>query len=122
MSNTGKNIILQQTASRQVLTTPKREALKLYRDVFRTAKKFRGLKTPTGEDMYTQIIKSARTEFEASKFETDPTTIARNLVVARDYLMNINYRISTPNISRKQHDELMKETSRDEDKNFVFKE
>lgn len=68
----------------QLLTT-KREALSLYRAVWRASFLF-VWKNEKGEDWKTLIRESARKEFEAGRHETDPEIINKLLLTGRDYL------------------------------------
>tara|TARA_B100000482_G_scaffold3050_1_gene2817 strand:- start:57 stop:335 length:279 start_codon:yes stop_codon:yes gene_type:complete len=67
-----------------VLTT-KREALSLYRAVWRASFLF-VWKNEKGEEWRDVIRESARKEFEAARHETDPEMITRLLLTGRDYL------------------------------------
>ncbi|BBN18682.1 hypothetical protein MPTK1_8g04550 [Marchantia polymorpha subsp. ruderalis] len=65
------------------ITSTRREVLALYRDVLRVLRIF----TWPNDDgvMWKDVLKlSARREFEAARFEKDPETITRLLVVGRD--------------------------------------
>jgi len=78
-----------------VLTT-RREALSLYRSIWRATALFtwstadaKGAASPSpmscsGEPWRDALRRSARQEFEASRFERDPVMVARMLVVGRD--------------------------------------
>ena len=68
----------------EVLTT-KREALSLYRAVWRASFLF-VWKNEKGEEWRDVIRESARKEFEAARHETDPEMITRLLLTGRDYL------------------------------------
>ena len=68
----------------EVLTT-KREALSLYRAVWRASFLF-VWKNEKGEEWRDVIRESARKEFEAARHEKDPEMITRLLVTGRDYL------------------------------------
>jgi hypothetical protein len=67
-----------------VLTT-RREALSLYRAVWRASFLF-VWKNEKGEEWRDIIRESARKEFEAARHEKDPEMITRLLVTGRDYL------------------------------------
>ena len=80
-------------ASSAILTT-RREALSLYRSIWRATALFTWsttadpkaspLSPTTGEPWRDALRRSARQEFEASRLERDPVAIARMLVVGRD--------------------------------------
>lgn len=68
---------------RQRLTSTKREALALYRDIFRASRFF--LWTNEKGILWRDILRAnARREFEEARFERDPEVIARLLVGGRD--------------------------------------
>jgi len=68
---------------RQRLTSNRREALALYRDIFRASRFF--LWTNEKGILWRDILRAnARREFEEARFETDPEVIARLLVGGRD--------------------------------------
>ena len=67
-----------------VLTT-KREALSLYRAVWRASFMF-VWKNERGVEWKEVIRESARKEFEAARHERDPEMVARLLLTGRDYL------------------------------------
>jgi len=67
------------------LLTTRREALSLYRDVWRASFLF-VWKNDKGEDWRDVIRESTRKEFDAARVETDPEIVARLLVTGRDYL------------------------------------
>ena len=68
----------------EVLTT-KREALSLYRAVWRASFMF-VWKNERGVEWKEVIRESARKEFEAARHERDPEMVARLLLTGRDYL------------------------------------
>jgi hypothetical protein len=72
-----------ERAARARLLTSRREALSLYREVLRYSNLFvwRDEKGRVWRDV---IRQSARAEFEAARYETDPELVARMLVTARD--------------------------------------
>lgn len=65
------------------VTTTRREVLSLYRDVLRASRIFTW-PNEQGVPWRNVLRMSARREFEAARFEKDPETIARLLVVGRD--------------------------------------
>nr|ADE76613.1 unknown [Picea sitchensis] len=68
---------------RQRLTSTRREALALYRDILRASRFF--LWTNEKGIPWRDILRAnARREFEEARFETDPEVIARLLVGGRD--------------------------------------
>ena len=68
----------------EVLTT-RREALSLYRAVWRASFLF-VWRNEKGEEWRDIIRESARKEFEAARHERDPEMVARLLLTGRDYL------------------------------------
>mmetsp|Transcript_14372 Transcript_14372/g.36396 ORF Transcript_14372/g.36396 Transcript_14372/m.36396 type:complete len:95 (+) Transcript_14372:113-397(+) len=72
---------------------PNREALRLYREVLRTAKCFYW-PNDDGEQWSVVLRRNARKEFEAAREETDPLIIARLLVVGRDCLHEVQHRFN----------------------------
>eukprot|EP00898_Chlorokybus_atmophyticus_P001965 jgi/Chlat1/276/Chrsp1S03162 len=67
------------------LYTLRREALALYRDVLRLARLFTW-PDEQGRPWREVIETSARTEYEAARFEKDPEVVGRLLVQGRDYV------------------------------------
>ena len=65
--------------------TTKREALSLYRAVWRASFMF-VWKNERGVEWKDVIRESARKEFEAARQERDPEMVARLLLTGRDYL------------------------------------
>ena len=65
--------------------TTKREALSLYRAVWRASFMF-VWKNERGVEWKEVIRESARKEFEAARHERDPEMVARLLLTGRDYL------------------------------------
>ena len=65
--------------------TTKREALSLYRAVWRASFMF-VWKNERGLEWKEVIRESARKEFEAARHERDPEMVARLLLTGRDYL------------------------------------
>lgn len=65
-----------------------REALRLYREVLRTAKAFYW-NNEQGQPWSEILAKSARAEFEAARHEKDPLVIARMLVIGQDAVMQM---------------------------------
>jgi len=74
----------REASPSEVLTT-KREALSLYRAVWRASFLF-VWRNEKGEEWRDVIRESARKEFEASRHEKDPEMVARLLLTGRDYL------------------------------------
>lgn len=70
---------------------PNKEALRLYRDILRTCKRFT-FPNEQGEPWGVVLARSARAEFEQARHETDPEMIARMLVVGTDSVMQIQHR------------------------------
>mmetsp|Transcript_1278 Transcript_1278/g.2829 ORF Transcript_1278/g.2829 Transcript_1278/m.2829 type:complete len:196 (-) Transcript_1278:34-621(-) len=76
----------EQDANRPAaLLTTRREAIHLYRFVWRCSRLFVHTKEDTGEVWRDVLRKSAREEFEAARHETDPEIVTRLLVAGRDY-------------------------------------
>lgn len=69
--------------TRQRLTSTRREALSLYRDVLRAARFF-AWADPRGVPWRDVLRENARREFEAARFETDPEVVTRLLIGGRD--------------------------------------
>lgn len=65
------------------LTTSRREALALYREILRTTQLFTWT-NEQGVPWRDLLRESARMEYEQARYETDPEVIARLLVVGRD--------------------------------------
>jgi len=65
------------------LTTSRREALALYREILRTTRLFTWT-NEQGVPWRDLLRESARMEYEQARYETDPEVIARLLVVGRD--------------------------------------
>jgi len=61
------------------------ESIRLYRDILRTTRMFIWT-NEAGEKWCNILNKNARKEFEQSRYERDPTIIARLLFVGRDCL------------------------------------
>ena len=74
----------REASPSEVLTT-KREALSLYRAVWRASFLF-VWRNEKGEEWRDVIRESARKEFEAARHEKDPEMVARLLLTGRDYL------------------------------------
>jgi len=75
------------------MTTPTKEAIRLYRDILRTVKLFR-FTTDGAKRWDEKLAQSARNEFEAHRYEKDPQTIAQLLVQGRDSLQQIHLKIA----------------------------
>ncbi|CAM6098609.1 unnamed protein product [Calypogeia fissa] len=65
------------------ITTTRREVLSLYRDIWRATRVFTWA-DEQGVPWKDVLRLSARREFEAAKFERDPETVAKLVVVGRD--------------------------------------
>ncbi|TFJ80387.1 hypothetical protein NSK_008294 [Nannochloropsis salina CCMP1776] len=70
---------------------PNREALRLYREILRTARRFYW-PNDEGEPWREVLRREARKEFEQARAEKDPLIIARLLVVGRDCVMQTQYK------------------------------
>lgn len=70
-------------AARWRLTSTRREALSLYRDILRATRFFTWM-DERGELWRDRLRENARREFEEARFETDPEVVARLLVGGRD--------------------------------------
>jgi Complex 1 protein (LYR family) len=92
-------------------STRRKEALSLYREIWRTAKHFHWADTTattttttthgvhqgstgTGEPWNKRLQQQARREFEEARHETDPLVIARLLVTGRDCVQQIQNRFN----------------------------
>mmetsp|Transcript_8534 Transcript_8534/g.12575 ORF Transcript_8534/g.12575 Transcript_8534/m.12575 type:complete len:111 (+) Transcript_8534:30-362(+) len=73
--------------------TSRKEALSLYREIWRTTKAFHWC-DERGTPWVTRLRQEARKEFEASKEETDPLLIARMLVTGRDCVQQIQHKFN----------------------------
>ncbi|KAG0569995.1 hypothetical protein KC19_6G131100 [Ceratodon purpureus] len=65
------------------LTTSRREALALYREILRTTRLFTWT-NEQGVPWRDLLRESTRLEYEQARYETDPEVVARLLVVGRD--------------------------------------
>mmetsp|Transcript_5577 Transcript_5577/g.7805 ORF Transcript_5577/g.7805 Transcript_5577/m.7805 type:complete len:91 (-) Transcript_5577:18-290(-) len=83
----------------QVFVSPRREALRLYRDVLRVARQLDFINPSTNRSWKDTIHESARKEFEIARFERDPETIARLITVGRSCLNEVKEKIAI-----KQHE------------------
>ncbi|KAL1190070.1 hypothetical protein V5N11_033374 [Cardamine amara subsp. amara] len=69
--------------NRRRLTSTRREALSLYRDIFRATRFF--MWTDSKGILWRDLLReNARKEFEAARFETDPEVITRLLIGGSD--------------------------------------
>jgi len=73
------------------LTTTRREALSLYREIMRITALF-DWPNERGEPWRDVLRKSARQEFEEARYEQDPEVINRLLVVGRDAVGRVSER------------------------------
>jgi hypothetical protein len=69
------------------------EALRLYREVIRTAKHFTWA-DKDGVPFSEKLIKSARKEFEQARYEKDPELIARLLIGGREAMEKVTDRMA----------------------------
>ncbi|EPS74343.1 hypothetical protein M569_00415, partial [Genlisea aurea] len=88
---------------RRRLTSTRREALSLYRDVLR-ATRFFTWPDPRGVPWRDVLRANARKEFEDARFETDPEIITRLLIGGRDAVQT-----AVDNLIEKQKQQLEKE-------------
>ncbi|GAA0185540.1 hypothetical protein LIER_32828 [Lithospermum erythrorhizon] len=73
----------KELLTRQQLTTTRRDALSLYRDILRATRFFTWVDSKGV--LWRDILReNARKEFEASRFETDPEVINRLLIGGND--------------------------------------
>ena len=70
---------------------PNREAIRLYREICRTCKRFYW-PNEKGEIWGKILQENARKEFEEARYEKDPLIVARLLVVGRDSLLQVQYK------------------------------
>ena len=75
-------------------TTRRTEALSLYREILRTAKHFHWADPKTGKPWNLLLKQQARSEFEASRQETDPLIIARMLITGRDCVQQVQLKFN----------------------------
>jgi Complex 1 protein (LYR family) len=68
-----------------MVTSVKKESLKLYRDILRASRKFTW-SNQQGEKWSRILQVNARKEFEQASFERDPEILARLLMVGRESL------------------------------------
>jgi len=84
------------------MTTPRREALRLYRDIVRVANKFTHT-NEKGVPWRTVLLQSARKEYDEARYEMDPETIARLLIVGRDCVMQVQEQIANKKLDALQN-------------------
>lgn len=95
----------EELLARQRLTSTRREALSLYRDILRASRFFmwpdsRGV-------LWRDVLReNARKEFEAARFEKDPEIVARLLIGGRDAVES-----TLEKLAEKQRQQLEKECS-----------
>jgi hypothetical protein len=78
-----------------MLTSSRREVLKLYRHVWRMTRHF-DYPNEKGELWRDVLRRSAREEFEASKYLTDPEEILRKIIIGNEALAQLEERVSYP--------------------------
>eukprot|EP00741_Cyanophora_paradoxa_P020730 tig00021293_g20010.t1 len=78
------------------LTTTNKEAVRLYREIVRTARHFTW-PDKDGVPWGVKLIQNARKEFEEAREERDPEIINRLLLVGRDCLMEVQNRVRVKN-------------------------
>ncbi|XP_021894538.1 uncharacterized protein LOC110812156 [Carica papaya] len=87
------------------LTSTRREALSLYRDIIRASRFF--MWTDTRGILWRDILReNARKEFEDARFETDPEIITRLLIGGRDAVQS-----ALENLAEKQRQQIEKQRS-----------
>ena len=91
---------------------PRRESLLLYRQVLKFSREFYWL-NERGEEWGDKIRKSARSEFEAARFEKDPFLIGQMIVTSKDAINKVREKLI------KKYDETNKQLINGD---FVFKE
>lgn len=72
-----------ESSTRRRLTSTRREALSLYRDVLRATRYF-VWPNPQGVTWRDVLRENARKEFDHARFETDPEVVTRLLIGGRD--------------------------------------
>mmetsp|Transcript_11771 Transcript_11771/g.18087 ORF Transcript_11771/g.18087 Transcript_11771/m.18087 type:complete len:100 (+) Transcript_11771:32-331(+) len=77
--------------SKKLLPPMNMEAIRLYREIIRTANRFYWC-NEQGESWSRVLRENARKEFEQAREEKDPLIIARLLVVGRDCLMETQFK------------------------------
>ncbi|GAB5037808.1 Hypothetical protein NocV09_10900070 [Nannochloropsis oceanica] len=81
---------------------PNREALRLYREILRTARRFYW-PNDHGESWRDVLRREARKEFEQAREERDPLIVARLLVVGRDCVMQTQYKFDMAQMKIKEN-------------------
>ena len=81
---------------------PNLEALRLYRDILRTAKSFYW-PNDDGVPWRTVLCESARKEFEEARQERDPLIVARLLVVGRQCVLDTQVKFNQMEEQMKAH-------------------
>ncbi|KAI8003899.1 hypothetical protein LOK49_LG08G00193 [Camellia lanceoleosa] len=89
--------------TRQRLTSTRREALSLYRDIFRATRFF--IWSAAQGMLWRDVLReNARKEFEAARFEKDPEIITRLLIGGRDAVQS-----ALNKLAEKQREQIAKE-------------
>lgn len=92
--------------NRRRLTSTRREALSLYRDIFRATRFF--MWTDSRGFLWRDILReNARKEFEEARFETDPEIVTRLIIGGRDAVQS-----AIEKLAEKQKQEIAKERGR----------
>ncbi|CAN8234499.1 unnamed protein product [Cochlearia groenlandica] len=92
--------------NRRRLTSTRREALSLYRDVLRATRFY--MWTDSRGILWRDVLReNARKEFEAARFETDPEVITRLLIGGSDAVSS-----ALDKLAEKQKDMIEKKTQR----------
>ncbi|KAL2945300.1 Mitochondrial zinc maintenance protein 1 mitochondrial [Bienertia sinuspersici] len=91
--------------TRQRLTSMRREALSLYRDIIRASRFF--MWPDTRGVLWRDILReNARKEFEEARYEKDPEVITRLLIGGRDAVQS-----ALDKVAEKQREQIEKEQS-----------
>ncbi|MCL7038320.1 hypothetical protein MKW94_007952 [Papaver nudicaule] len=97
--------------SRQRVTSMKREALSLYRDIIRATRFFAWV-DKKGVLWRDVLRENARKEFEESRFETDPEIVTKLLIGGRDAVES-----ALEKLVEKQKQEVLKEQQQNQNNN-----
>lgn len=93
----------EELLNRRRLTSTRREALSLYRDILRASRFFTW--HDTKGVLWRDLLKdSARKEFELARFETDPEIVTRLLIGGREAVNN-----AIDKLAEKQREQIQKD-------------
>jgi len=93
----------EELVNRRRLTSTRREALSLYRDILRASRFFTW--NDTKGVLWRDLLRdSARKEFELARFETDPEIVTRLLIGGREAVNN-----AIDKLAEKQREQIQKD-------------